>query len=572
MILERLKELALRVSDELPPPGYAKMKIRWIIELDKDGELLGVIKTEGEGGKPKFIEQMAPNPNLTGKRAVNIKAGLLADTAEYVLGKPSASKEGRPERLAQMHSEFCAKVTACAETLDMPDIIAIQAFLHDGALADQPMLKDVDGGDWVTFRVDGNLPIDDPRVRDYWGQSQSDTKHSGTCMMCGTASVPLVDLQPVTLKPVPGGQSGGVQLISANTDVFESYGLESALIAPMCRQCAELSHNAINYLINSPKHSYRIRDQVVFLFWSREPSPFSIPGLFGEPTEDTVKTMLSAPLTGHAYAATDKGMNTFYVLALSGSGGRAVVRDWIETSLNNVQDNLRRYFHAQHIAGGREPYQKLMALAGATVRDLDELAPWVSLALVEHALKGTPLPPALLSAAVRRCAVGKTNPGTRKREHVNAQQAALVKLCLVSLSNQQGIAIGENWMIKLDITQEEPAYLYGRLFNVLEQIQEAATGGDSVERTFGTAIMSPVSTLPRQIARSTVHIRKLMRDKPGYAVHYNKLLSEIQGKLDVTSAFKKQLDAHEQGLFVLGYWHQNAARYEKRPESENINA
>ena len=123
-------------------------------------------------------------------------------------------------------------------------------------------------------------------------------------------------------------------------------------------------------------------------------------------------------------------------------------------------------------------------------------------------------------------------------------------------------------MVKLDPNNEEPAYLYGRLFNVLEQIQEAATGGDSVERTFGTAIMSPVSTLPRQIARSTVHLRKLMRDKRGAAVNYSKLLSEIQGKLGANPAFKKQLDSHEQGLFVLGYWHQNAARYEKHGESE----
>ncbi len=569
MILERLKEFAQRVGDEIPPPGYTPMKIRWIIELDSKGKLLGATKTEGEGGKPKFVERMAPNPNLTGKRAVNIKAGLLADTAEYALGKPSGSKEARPERLAQMHSDFCAKVATCAETLDVPEIRAIQTFLQQGTPADQPLLSDVDGSDWVTFRIDGTLPIDDPQVRDYWGQSQGETTHSGNCMVCGASAIPLVDLQPVTLKPVPGGQSGGVQLISANTDVFESYGLESALIAPMCRSCAELSHNAINYLINSHKHSYRIRDQVVFLFWSREEPAFSIPGLFGEPTEDSVKALFSSPHTGHAYAATDPDVNTFYMLALSASGGRAVVRDWIETSLNAAQENLRNYFRAHHVGGGREPYQKLMALASATVRDLDELAPWVSISLVEHALKGTPLPPALLPIAVRRCAVGKINPGTRKREHVNAQQAALVKLCLSSWHKHDNHNLSEDWMIKLDLNNEEPAYLYGRLFNVLEQIQEAATGGDSVERTLGTAIMSPVSTLPRQIARSTVHIRKLMRDKRGAAVNYSKLLSEIQAKLGVDPAYKKQLDAHEQGLFVLGYWHQNAARYEKRGESEN---
>ena len=568
MILERLKEFAKRVSDEIPPPGYAKMKIRWIIELDKDGKLLGATKTEGEGGKPKFVERMAPSKSLTGKVAAGIKAGLFADTAEYVLGKPAEAKDPRPVRLSQMHITFCNSTLACSKALELDVIRAVVRFLERDDIATDPKLKEVDGGDWVTFRVDGELPIDFPQVQSYWSQSQSETKRKGTCMICGTNAVSLVDLQPVPLKPVPGGQSAGVLLISANTTVFESYGLQHALIAPMCMPCAELSNNAINYLISSDKHSYRVRDQVIFLFWTREMSQFSIPALFGEPTEDSVKALMTSPRTGRAHAAEGVEANAFYMLALSGSGGRAVVRDWIETSLNVVQENLQNYFRSQHVAGGREPYQKLLALAGATVRDLDELAPWVSISLVEHALKGTPLPPALLSVAVRRCAVGKINPGTRRRDHVSAQQAALVKLCLSSWHKHDNHNLLEDWMIKLDLNNEEPAYLYGRLFNVLEQIQEAATGGDSVERTFGTAIMSPVSTLPSQIARSTVHIRKLMRDKRGAAINYSKLLSEIQSKLGVDPAFKKQLDAHEQGLFVLGYWHQHAARYEKRSETE----
>lgn len=568
MILERLKEFAHRKSDELPPPGYAPMKISWIIDLDMNGRLLGAIPTKGEG-KQKFVERMAPNPNLTGKRAVNIKAGLLADTAEYALGKPSAAKEARPERLALMHTDFQEKIDACARALNNPDIQSISTFVKREDLANEPLLRDIDGGDWITFRVEERLPIDEPAVQSYWSQTQSESKRTGDCMICASANVPLVDLQPVALKSVPGRQSAGVQLISANTDVFESYGLESALIAPMCRPCAELSHNAINYMISNERQNFRLRD-VIFLFWTRENIEFDFRSFFSDPSEDSVKELFRSAYSGRQMATT-LDANDFYVLALSGSGGRAVVRDWIETSLASVRRNLCNYFAGQHVGGGRDTYQKLMALAGATVRDLDDLAPWVTLSLVEYAIKGALLPPALLSLAVRRCAIGKTNPGTREREHVNAQQAALVKLCLVSENRRNNITLPEDWMIKLDTSNEEPGYLYGRLFNVLEQIQEAATGGDSVERTFGTAIMSPVSTLPRLVARSTVHTRKLMRDKRGAAINYTKLLDEIQGKLGADLAFKKQLNAEEQGLFVLGYWHQHAARFEKRSDSEENN-
>ncbi len=569
MILERLKEFAHRKSDELPPPGYAPMKIRWILELDTTGKLVGVIKTEGEGTQ-RYIERMAPNTNLSGSRTA-IKAGLLADTAEYVLGIVSRKKDAaKKDQSKEKQADFIQSLEASAVELNLTILNSVLAFTQTENRGEHPLIKceDIDGGDWVTFRVNGVLPIDLPEVKDYWNRSQPPSSRKGACSLCEFTDIELVDLQPVPLKGVPGGQAS-VQLISANSKAFESYGLESALIAPMCRPCAELSHNAINYMISNERQNFRLRD-VIFLFWTRENIEFDFRSFFSDPSEDSVKELFRSAYSGRQMATT-LDANDFYVLALSGSGGRAVVRDWIETSLASVKRNLCNYFAGQHVGGGRDSYQKLMALAGATVRDLDDLAPWVTLSLVEYAIKGTLLPPALLSLAVRRCAIGKTNPGTREREHVNAQQAALVKLCLVSENKRKNITPPEDWMIKLDTSNEEPGYLYGRLFNVLEQIQEAATGGDSVERTFGTAIMSPVSTLPRLVARSTVHTRKLMRDKRGAAINYTKLLDEIQGKLGADLAFKKQLNAEEQGLFVLGYWHQHAARFEKRSDSEDNN-
>jgi len=116
-------------------------------------------------------------------------------------------------------------------------------------------------------------------------------------------------------------------------------------------------------------------------------------------------------------------------------------------------------------------------------------------------------------------------------------------------------------MTSLDPNFERPAYRYGRLFNVLERIQENATGGGGVERTFGSAMTSPVSTLPRLIGRAKqAHLPKLKRDKPGLYYWFQETLTEILEKPEPLGGFKTRLEPEEQGLFVLGYYHQRAHR------------
>ena len=70
--------------------------------------------------------------------------------------------------------------------------------------------------------------------------------------------------------------------------------------------------------------------------------------------------------------------NRFYAATLSASGGRAVVRGWIDIALHTVQESLANWFQRQSIV---QPYGEpprplgVRALAAATVRDLKDLPP-----------------------------------------------------------------------------------------------------------------------------------------------------------------------------------------------------
>ena len=58
----------------------------------------------------------------------------------------------------------------------------------------------------------------------------------------------------------------------------------------------------------------------------------------------------------------------------------------------------------------------------------------------------------------------------------------------------------------------------------------------------------------------------------GTEVYYEKLLGELQDKVftsdDGGGAYPKRLSLEEQGMFILGYYHQTQKRYEKKTREE----
>ena len=66
----------------------------------------------------------------------------------------------------------------------------------------------------------------------------------------------------------------------------------------------------------------------------------------------------------------------FYALSLSASGGRAVVRDWIDTTVGHARQQLATWFDRHRIdlwSDDNNRYYGLRALAFATVREPREL-------------------------------------------------------------------------------------------------------------------------------------------------------------------------------------------------------
>lgn len=108
-----------------------------------------------------------------------------------------------------------------------------------------------------------------------------------------------------------------------------------------------------------------------------------------------------------------------------------------------------------------------------------------------------------------------------------------------------------------------PAYLLGRLFAVLEKVQGEAIGKMNAsikDRYFTSACASPASVFPILLRLSQHHIAKAE-----YGYTSERRIQDIMNLLDVEkNPIPARLTLDEQGVFVLGYYHQRAAFYVKK--------
>lgn len=143
-----------------------------------------------------------------------------------------------------------------------------------------------------------------------------------------------------------------------------------------------------------------------------------------------------------------------------------------------------------------------------------------------------------------RAAIVKAYLVRKYRIHKNTQEEVI---CTMSLNEQS----------------TNVAYRLGRLFALLEKVQSEAVPGIKAtikDRYFGAASATPGSVFPLLIRLAQHHISK---------AEYGKTVDrQVQEVLSDIDNFPAHLDLENQGMFVLGYYHQRQAFYQKSEKKE----
>jgi len=122
----------------------------------------------------------------------------------------------------------------------------------------------------------------------------------------------------------------------------------------------------------------------------------------------------------------------------------------------------------------------------------------------------------------------------------------------------------------LDKTYDNMGYVLGRLFAVLERIQEQAQGrglNKTIRDTyFGAATSSPLVTFNRLNQLSVHHLAKI-RNSGKSTVWLEQLKQEVFGHFP-PQGIPSILSLDDQGRFAIGYYHQRQDFFTKNETME----
>lgn len=556
-------------------PGWEKTKISFGLNLDSDGNVVGLLplKVLRENGKKKVeVPRLMVVPQPV-KRASGIKANFLCENSTYIFG---IDEKGKPERSLQCF-EACKDLHH--QILDFVQTPMAQAVLHyfdswsPAEFEEYSFFtdnkKDIMAGANIIFYVNGKSILENEDIRKAWQEhyNQSEGESKGICSVTGKETA-LANLHP-TIKGVIGAQAMGTSLVSFNAPAFCSYEKEQGANASIGEYAAFAYGAALNELLRDREHVKSIGDTTV-VYWveggEKVYQKLTCAALFGMEDEGITNQDLSA-----IFSKLRKGENIqideqtlqmdkhFYILGLAPNAARLAVRFFLTDSFGNMLKNVAAHYERLKIIKPKnEKYENLPVwrLMSETVnknaRDKSP-SPQMAADTLQAVLTGGKYPVSLLNNTMIRI---------RAEREVTYGRASIIKAYY--LKNENKDCPKEVLKMELNENCTNVPYTLGRMFAVLEHIQQTANPGINAtikDKYFNGAASTPAHIFPVLTNLAQKHLRKL---NEGQKVYFDKQIGELA--VIIGKEYPLRMNLPEQGAFQLGYYCQTQKRFQKKED------
>ena len=602
----------VRAYDRLPdaPPfGYSTEKIGFCIVLERDGSVAEAVDLRDNDKKRSPHLMLVPQAV---KRTAGIAPNFLWDKSAYVLGVTA----GEGKRTAEEHERFRDKHLGWLAGSEDAGLLALARFLEHWS----PEAFVAQG--WDEAAKDQNLVFrlaeergflhDRPAARALWARIGAEAgSEAQICLVTGK-KVPIARLHP-SLKGVWGAQSSGASLVSFNLDAFTSYGHDQGDNAPVSEAAAFAYTTALNrFLEKDSGHRIQIGDAST-VFWAdasgvdqadeaalaQEAEGWgafmlgdrAISGQTEAIAEREIRANLQRLREGRPLRDVaphlDRGVR-FHVLGLAPNAARLSVRLYWEDSFGELARHYTDWMRDTTIdAASLQPEFSIRAAvlrtAPAQIRngklsfDGDHVSPLLAGELLRAILTGGRFPRALLALLLMRI---------RSDHLLDRVRISLIKAVIVRdmrrenrLPRRPDDSIMEDYLMRPDPDDPNPARRLGRLFALIERAQLAALGDDInatvTDKFLGAAAATPARVFPELLRNAKTHHLKRLRNGHSDAKwikdaeHARRVANGLERGIGLLWASfpdgpEHQHSSEEQGLFLVGYYQE---KYAKRDEA-----
>ena len=567
---ERLAELG-----KLPEIGWCQAKVSYAVNLSKEGEVKGILslKQEKKIGNKLVLQPSSMKVPQMVTRSSGVLANFLCDNSKYLMG---IDTDGSSQRV--MECFLAAKEKHLALLKNVPGEMANAVRLYFEKWNPECAKENEDiNENWDELTAGGNLIFcmgiynaqDDEEIKAAWNSEieKSESGQEGICLVTGKRT----EIARIhrAIKGVPGAQSSGAALVSFNAPAFESYGKEQSYNAPVGTYAEFAYTTALNYLLEQRKYTFQLGDTMIVcwaengeetyqdtFFMSVNPAPDN---------QETVRGIFENLEKGNYVDVDGVKLNPnqkFYIMGLAPNAARLSVRFFYQDSFGNILRHLSEHYKRMELvkpSWEENSYLGVKDMLFATVNQKSKdktPIPNMSAMVLRSILTGTGYPAGVYFDTLIRI---RSEQGKSK---VTWQRISIVKAYLIQNYHWER---GEK-DVGLNEQSDEKAYILGRLFAVLEDIQLRANPGINMtikERYFNSACATPANVFPVLLKLKNSHIKKIEREQGSAKIYYEKSITELIGKID---DFPKRMSLEEQGKFAIGYYHQVQKKYEKRED------
>jgi len=583
MILTALVEYYERLAAQgkVPAFGLTQEKVGYSILLNRDGKVKDVINLSDCADK-KSKWTMLTVPASFKRSGIAPPPFFLWDKTAFVLGVEQKAGADTPT----LNPRSC-------EVFKDLHLDRLAGATDDGLVALRKFIETWIPGEWrqcehivkhtpaifsanVVFRLDGEpgyiheRPAAQELVKRY---SAADEATLGLCLVSGEAR-PIARLHPA-IKGVWGSQASGASIVSFNLDAFNSYGKDRGANSPVSVHAAFAYTTVLNHLLlRDPRHRQcvQIGDASV-VFWAQAKDQHqqeAAESLFFSTLEPPPSDSAEAAKLKHALDGVSEGRALhdldlnfdsaakIFVLGLSPNASRLSVRYWFCESIGVFTKRFSQHYDDLAIEPTPwktppAPWRLLRAIAAQ--EKTENVSPQLAGSVMRAVLGGGRYPRTLLSAAIMRM---------RADGDISGLRVALCKAVLTRDQRLDNEDVQEEVPVSLDRSNTAPGYLLGRLFSVLESIQEAALHSVSAsikDHYYGSASAMPAGIFPVLMRGAQNHLSKAMKDpkEKGLAISLEKEMQHIIDGLGCE--FPKTFRLEDQGRFAIGYYHQRNERF-----------
>ena len=565
----------------------SRVKIHYFISLNEDGTIddiieagrAGYLEPEAMTGKDKAIEICLPRRT----EKSGIKSNILEHREVYIFGLlhdgTGLVAHDRTGKARKSHEEFVKTNLKFIEGLHSSAIDAFRNFLltwNPEVETKNPILlklgKDF-GKAGYGFCLKGYYPYfldEDPKIWKRWevvykASTKQEEGRNSQCAVYGEV-MPIARIHN-KIKGVYGGIPMGTVLIGCNNESEESYGNKQSYNSNISETAMRQYTKTLNYLLKSKVHNSTLEDMTVLLWTMGGDETCEgklMAALLGESdvydsseTEQILKMIWREEKKSTSveeefkYWVEIKRNKQFdvCVLGIKPNASRISAKFFYRKKYSDILWNLIRF--QKEVQSTKKIYPvsicKIVKELKSPKSRKEITNPDMLSKFVGAVLTGAPFPRALLETAVRRV---KTDGDYQ----VNRIRAGIIRAWI----NRNGRQ--EELHVVLDLKNTGDAYLCGRLFAILEKLQQDALGV-KLTRTikdayFASASSRPAGIFPKLVRMAEDHLKKV-RNPEYYLRKLRRIKEGLRGE------FPEILLLPDQGRFIVGYYHQYNNFYDK---------